>query len=385
MKRATVKFPQIEAEIKALKAGTLDASRGANTICADLLRSSIIAAPGNELVVADYSNIEGRILAWVADEAWKLAGYFAADRGEQADGYRILFSRFFGIALELVDDFMRQIGKVVDLSMGYMGGVGAFVTMAAGYKIDLDTLPALVFPTATEEQLKKARKAWKRAFLTGEDHELECRTYMACDVLKQVYRAANKKIYETGRAVGKACIDALREPGTSYNVAKCSIWATGSFLIIQLPSGRRLLYAKAKLEYEQQIDPETQEMKQYEYITYLTARGKGWIRERAWAGLFIENIVQAIAADVLRGALRLVHADSVSVPAVRNYLEFVEGAETAIALHVHDEIACDVPVGSYPVKRLIDTMTAKLLAATAWLRGLPLAAKGWCGPVYKKD
>jgi DNA polymerase len=384
MKRATVKFPQIEAEIAALKAGTLDITRGANTIAADLLRSSIVAAPGNELVVADYSNIEGRVLAWLAQETWKSDAYFAADRGEAADGYKMLYSRFFGIAVDQVDDTMRQIGKVVDLSMGYMGGVGAFVTMSANYKLDLDTLPALVFPTATPEQIKKAKKAWKRAFLTGEDHELECATYMACDVLKQVYRAANKAIYETGRAVGKACIDALKEPGSSYNIAKCQIWSTGSFLIIQLPSGRRLLYAKPRIEQEQQIDPETQEIKQYEYITYLTARGKGWIRERAWAGLFIENIVQAIAADVLRGAIRLVHTDTLSVPQIRGYLEFVEGVGTAISLHVHDEIVLDVPVGSYPVTCLITTMTRGLLAVTPWSRGLPLSAAGWSGKVYRK-
>ncbi len=359
-------------------------SRGPNTIASDLLRCAIIAAPGNELVVADWSNIEGRILAWLAEEQWKLEAYRAADRGEAADGYKMLYSRFFGIPVELVDDIMRQIGKVVDLSMGFMGAVGALVTMSANYKMDLDTLPALVFPTATPEQIKRARRNWKRAFLLGDDHGLAPDTYKACDILKQVYRTANANIYKTGQAVGQACLDALRQPGSSYNVAKCSVWATGSFLIIQLPSGRRLLYAKPKLEYEQILDPETQEMKQYEYITYLTARGKGWTRERAWSGLFIENIVQSIAADVLRGAIRLVHADALSVPGIRNYLQFVEGSGTAISLHVHDEVVLDVPVGSYPLKRLITKMTAELIAANAWMRNLPLAAAGWVGPIYHK-
>ena len=73
-----------------------------------------------------------------------------------------------------------------------------------------------------------------------------------------------------------------------------------------------------------------------------------------------------------------------SVPAVRNYLELVEGAETAIALHVHDEIVLDVPVGSYPLKRLIAKLTTDLIAATPWSRGLPLAAAGWVGPTYHK-
>ncbi len=359
-------------------------SRGANTICSDLLRCVIVAAPGNELVVADWSNIEGRVLAWLAEETWKLEAYQAADRGEAADGYKMLYSRFFGIPVEDIDDAMRQVGKVVDLSMGFMGAVGALVTMSANYKMDLDTLPALVFPTATPEQMKKARRNWTRAFLTGEDHELDPRTYMACDILKQVYRAANAKIYKLGQSVGQACVDALRQPGSSYNVGKCQVWATGSFLIIQLPSGRRLLYAKSKLEYEHILDPETQEMQQREYITYLTARGKGWTRERAWSGLFIENIVQSIAADILRAALRIVHADALTVPRIRDYLHFVEGAETAISLHVHDEVALDVPTGTYPLTRLQHQMTAGLLAATPWARGLPLATSGWTGGVYRK-
>ncbi len=360
-------------------------NRGINTICADLLRSAIVASPGNELVVADYSNIEGRVLAWCANEEWKLESYRAADRGEGADGYKMLFSRFFGTAVDDVTDEQRQVGKVTDLSMGYLGSVGAFVSMAAIYKIDLDSLQALVLPTATPDQLKKARRNWKRAFLMGDDFELEPKTYMACDVLKQVYRAANKNIYDTGVAVGKACINALKEPGTVHNVAKCRIWKAGTMLVIQLPSGRRLLYAKPQLEHEEAIDPETQETSRREFISYLTARGKGWIRERAWAGLFIENIVQAIAADILRAAIRLVHEDALSVPRVSSYLTFVEGAGTAIALHVHDELALDVPIGSYPLKRLQGQMTDGVIKLCGWARGLPLFTKGWVGPVYRKD
>ncbi len=358
---------------------------GPNEACANALRCAIVAAPGNELVVADWSNIESRVLAWIADESWKLDAYRALDRGEGEDLYKLLFSQFFGTPIEDVDDQERQSGKVSELAFGFGGGVGALVTMAAVYEMDLDALTEAVLASATPERIKKARKAWKRAFLTGDDFELAPRTYMACDVLKQAYRASNDAINKLRHALNDATLGSLRQPGTSYNVGKCAIWANGSFLVIQLPSGRRLLYAKPRLEQESQIDPETQEIKSYEYITYLTARGKGWTRERAWSGLFVENIVQAVANDILRAGLRIVHADALSVPAIRTYLELVEGAETAISLHVHDEVVLDVPVGSYPVKRLVDKLTTDLLAATPWARGLPLAAKGWAGPVYKKD
>jgi len=250
--------------------------------------------------------------------------------------------------------------------------------------MDLDALAEHVLASADEKALKKAHRAWKRAFLEGEDYELEPRTYKACDILKQAYRASNAEINKLRHAVNDATLGALREPGTVYNVAKCRIWATPSFLIIQLPSGRRLLYAKPQLEQDTHIDPENGEITHRDYITYLTARGKSWIRERAWSGLFIENIVQAIAADILRAALRVVHVDTLSVPAVRDYLEFVEGAETALALHVHDEVVVDVPKGSYPLERLEHQMTVGVLAANAWARGLPLATEGWHGDRYHK-
>lgn len=275
-------------------------------------------------------------------------------------------------------------GHMVVHNCGFGGGVGAFVTMAAVYEMDLDAMAPTVLATATEAQLKKAHRAWKRAFLEGEDYDLHPRTYKACDILKQAYRASNAEINKLRHAVNDATLGAIREPGRVYDVAKCRIWATPSFLIIQLPSGRRLLYAKPQLEQDTHIDPETGEITHRDYITYLTARGKGWIRERAWSGLFIENIVQAVANDVLRAAMRATHRDAGSVPAIRNYLEMVEGAETALSLHVHDEIALDVPAGSYPLKRLIELITTKLVAANAWMRGLPLAATGWVGSTYHK-
>jgi DNA polymerase len=357
---------------------------GPNEACANALRCAIVAAPGNELVVADWSNIESRVLAWIAEETWKLDAYRAVDAGEGQDLYKLLFSNFFGKPVEEVDDQERQSGKVSELAFGFGGGVGALVTMAAVYEMDLDSLAEHVIKTADEKAYKKAHRAWRRAFLEGEDYELAPRTYKACDILKQAYRASNAEINKLRHAVNDATLGALREPGSVYNVAKCRIWATPSFLIIQLPSGRRLLYAKPQLEQDVHIDFETGELTHRDYITYLTARGKGWIRERAWSGLFIENIVQAVAADVLRTALRSVHADALTVQAIATYLEMVEGAETALALHVHDEVVLDVPKGSYPLKRLIELITTKLVAATAWMRGLPLAAAGWVGPTYHK-
>lgn len=358
---------------------------GPNEACTNSLRGAIVAAPGNELVVADWSNIESRVLAWLAGEDWKLAAYRAIDRGEGVDLYKLLFSQFFGIPVDQLDDQQRQGGKVVDLSMQFGGGVGALVTMAAGYEMDLDELTASVLQLAKPEHLNKAYKAWRRAFLNGEDYGLEPRTYQACDVLKQVYRESNDAINRLRSHLDADTKAAVREPGKLFECARCKIWSTGGWLVIQLTSGRRLLYAAPRLHDERIKDVETGREAHYEYISYMTARGPTWRREKAWSGLFVENIVQAVANDVLRAGLRFVHAESWKIPEVAAYLMTLpENARTVISLHVHDEIVTEQPNGLLTADWLVSKLTTELQAVTPWLRDLPVAAAGWAGTRYKK-
>jgi hypothetical protein len=97
--------------------------------------------------------------------------------------------------------------------------------------------------------------------------------------------------------------------------------------------------------------------------------------------LFLENIVQGSANDILRDGLRAVHADTLSIPTIAKYLATLDADErTAISLHVHDEIVCDVPAGSYDLDRMIHMMTT----SSPWAVGMPLMAAGWSGPRYGK-
>lgn len=354
---------------------------GPNEAASMCLRHAIKAAIGNELLAGDWSNIESRVLAWIADEHWKLEAYRAVDRGEGVDLYKLLFNQFFGVPLDEINDTERQSGKVSELAFGFGGGVGALVTMAAGYQMDLAPLAALVLPRATPEQRQKAYKAWRRAFLTCEDYELDPKVYQACDILKQTYRASNAAIDQLKRDVDDAVRTAVQEPGRSFNVAKCTIFATESCLIIQLPSGRRLNYWNPELHHEEVRDPDTDKPIHRNYITYRTARGKGWKLEKAWAGLFVENIVQAIANDVLRWASLRVDRDTWTVPAVAAYLRTLPPEEqTACVLNVHDELVLELPKGLYSLRRMLSIMVQEL----SWAPGLPLAAEGWVNPVYGK-
>jgi DNA polymerase len=353
--------------------------------CALTLRHVITAAEGNELVVGDFKNIESVITAWIAgqtDEVKAFENAFADPKNKALDVYRIQFSAFFGTPVLEVNDTERQAGKVSKLAFGFGGGVGALVTMAAGYQMDLEPLADIVLPRATPEQKEKAYKAWRKAFLRGEDYELEPKVYQACDILKQVYRTANDKIDQMRRDVGTAIKNAVKSPNKMvYHVARCKIWSTGNFLIIELPSGRRLLYANPKIYQEVIKDPDGGKDWISEYVVYCTARGKSWRVERAWDGLFVENIVQALAADILRCAMWRLHADTMNVPEIKRYLMTLpEEARTALVLSVHDEIVIDVPRGTYSKERLRQVMCEK----EDWMAGLPIAVDAWQNFRYGK-
>ncbi len=276
----------------------------------------------------------------------------------------------------------RQLGKVAILAFCFGGGVAALVNMAIVYQMDLEPLAEFVLPSATAEQLEKANRAWERAFLTGEDFELDRDTYMACDVLKQAFRAANPAINKMRYDLNDAILAAVEDKnGTVYHVARCKVWCNASFLVIELPSGRRLLYAAPTLKQEEIEDPLGGKSWKSRYVTYLTVRGRSWRRERAWSGLFVENIVQATANDILRAAMLRVHDDTLTVPEIKAYLDTLEPyARSAVCLHVHDEIGIDVPKGSYSEERLLSVMKQK----EPWMEGLPISADTWRHERYGK-
>lgn len=337
---------------------------GPNTVCANALRHTIIAAPGNELICADYKNIESRVLAWLAGEDWKCVAYAAKDRGEGEDLYELLYSRFFGVDISKVSDHERQAGKVVELACGFGGSVGAFVTMSVGYGIDLSTLPALVLPNASEKALAKAEQVWWRAFLAREDYDLDFKVYQAIHVLVQMYRAANPKIDGLKKAIGRAVETAVRIRGSFHEVGRCKIWANADVLIVELPSGYRLCYWAPEIEIESVLDPETGEVEERSYLSFKRARGAKMIRERSWPGLTLENIVQATANQLLR-------AGSLEVEARWPGIQI---------LSVHDEALSEAPIGTVNLEEYINV----LCKGWHWTRGLPLAADGWVGPRYGK-
>jgi DNA polymerase len=347
-----------DALVPAIKDGSLLKPEGElifgapNRACADALRATICATPGHKLVAGDWSNIEGRVLAALANEEWKLEAYRDADAGIGADVYKVGYGKLFHKPVDAVTKFERTLGKVIDLACGFAGSVGAFVSMAAIYEIDLDSLVDQVPHSGVAWE--SAQRAYEWALANERDYGLSADTWKACRVLVQAYRDGHPATVEFWNALWDALVAATENPGQLFRVGLLKVWRQAVYLIVELPSGRRLLYARPQVKRDEDGRPS---------LSYMAAIKKQWRRKGSWRGLPVENVVQAVANDILREALPRVDA------------------EMPVVFHVHDEIVTEVPVDGPGPDRLCELMVVQ----PEWMPELPLAAAGYEAQRYRKD
>lgn len=246
--RPTVSQKEIDFATKVLKQrdGTFECFYDdPSVILPNLLRGEIIAPAGKKLIVADYSNVEGRVLAWLAGEEWKLQAFRDFDAGHGHDLYKLAYARAFGVKPEDVTKPQRQIGKVLELALGYGGGAPAFARFAKAYGIDLSDMAEYVKSTAQRAVWLEAVDGYPYFVEKNRTGGLEREAFIACDVLKRLWRKSNPKIVQfwanVGQAVQKAIVS--RE---SVRVGYVAFTRTESFLVIRLPSGRLLCYPSPK-------------------------------------------------------------------------------------------------------------------------------------------
>ena len=246
--RPTVSQDEIDFATKVLKQrdGTFECFYDdPSVILPNLLRGEIIAPSGKKLIVADYSNVEGRVLSWLAGEEWKLQAFRDFDAGHGHDLYKLAYARAFGVKPEDVTKPQRQIGKVLELALGYGGGAPAFARFAKAYGIDLSDMAEYVKSTAPRAVWLEAVDGYPYFVEKNRTGGLEREAFIACDVLKRLWRKTNPKIVQfwanVGQAVQKAIVS--RE---SVRVGYVAFTRTESFLVIRLPSGRLLCYPSPK-------------------------------------------------------------------------------------------------------------------------------------------
>lgn len=353
--RPTLKQEDIDAGIAALKAGCADlVTDNVMRLTSSAIRSCIIAPPGKKLVVADLSNIEGRVQCWLTNEEWKLQAFRDFDNGDGPDLYKLAYGKSFGVSPKDVTKDQRQVGKVQELALGYAGGVGAFVTFASAYGIDLDELAKKVLPVAPSWAVLEAEGFYEWMDKQGKiDGSMSRDAFVACDTLKRAWRYAHSQISMHWSELEEACKEAIDNPQVTIVVRKVKVRRDGAWLRIVLPSGRAICYPAPQI-----VD---------KAITYMGVHqfSRKWVRLTTYGGKVFENICQAVARDVMATNMPL-----------------IEAAGYAITLTIHDELITETP--DLPEYNS-DDLSRRLAACPPWALDMPLAAAGFETYAYRKD
>ena len=245
-------------------------------------------------------------------------------------------------------------GPLIVHNCAYEGGVGAFVTFAAAYSIDLDDLADRVLPSAPEDVIAEAEGFLEWCVREKRNtYGLSDNAFVAADTVKRVWRRAHPNITSYWSRLKNIVIQALNTRGQTYTALGLKIRATKTWLLLTLPSGRTLCYPSPQI-----IDGAIT----YKGVHQFTRK---WTRIYTHGGKLFENLVQAIARDVL--AQGLIYA---------------EQNDYKVVLHVHDEILAEVPDSpEFNVEGLVEIMSAP----PPWAPDMPLAAAGFETYRYRKE
>lgn len=369
---------ELDKGISALLKGRAHRRFDVAKLTASTVRSCIIPEAGHKFVVADYSNVEGRGLAWLAGEDDLIEVFVNG-----VDVYKKLASTVFNVAYEAVTKDQRQIAKAMVLGLGYAGGVGAFVTFAKNLGLDLNDMTNTLdgtFPdhiwAATARGYEWARiQEAKRPPRPGEKDDrpsyiLDKKVWRTCDALKRMYREANPAIVQFWRDIEDAAMAAIRNPGKEFTAGPRGVKfsrnvetdnngnkVAGWWLRMTLPSGRVMSYPGVGLSVSKETDEDgkvsTNVRIKYQGENQLTRQ---WGFQYTYSGKLVENCTQALCRDLLANALLNVEANGYP-----------------IVLHVHDEIICETPdLPEYNVAEL-ERLMCEL---PEWAEGFPLVAEG---------
>lgn len=287
-----------------------------------LIRTAFIPSEGHKFVVADFSAIEARVIAWLAGEQW--VNEVFATHGKI---YEATASQMFHVPIEKIvkgnpEYSLRQKGKVATLALGYQGGTAALIAMGA------------LNMGLAEEELPDIVQRW---------------------------RNANPRIRDLWYAVEQAALTTMQtaQPqginGLIFRYEGELMYGQ-SFLTVQLPSGRKLFYPKPFLK-------ENQFGKMAIHYYTVGQQTKKWEVASTYGGKMTENIVQAIARDCLAETLRR-----------------IEQLGLQVVFHVHDEVIIDAPM-EVTAEQICDLMAEPI----SWAPGLLLKGAGFESSYYMKD
>lgn len=259
-----------------------------------MIRTAFVPREGCHFAVADFSAIEARVIAWLAQESWRLDVFHTHGKIYEASA-----STMFGVPIELIrkgnpEYALRAKGKVAELALGYQGASGALIQMGA-LQMGL-----------SEEDLPDIVQRW---------------------------RASNRRIVDLWYAVENSAIKCVESGSPSFLSCGISFTRDSERMMITLPSGRRLFYTAP------QLIPDDRGYKRL-YFMGLNQSSKRWELTQTYGGKLTENIVQAVARDCLANAILNLYQ-----------------AGYQINFHIHDEVILEIPNKSnQSLERAIELM-----------------------------
>lgn len=284
-----------------------------------LIRTAFIPGKDSRFMVADFSAIEARVLSWLAGEQWRLDVFRTHGKIYEASA-----STMFGVDISLIkkgnpEYALRGKGKIAELALGYQGGKGSLISMGA------------LNMGLSEEELPDIVKRW---------------------------RGSNQRIVDFWYAVERYAVATVKHGTTGYMPCNITFSRDKDYLMIGLPGGRKLHYYKPEIR--------VNELGR-EAIHFLGTNQKTgkWEYISTYGGKLTENIVQAVARDLLANSMMNLYRKGFT-----------------INFHIHDEVILDVPnESSHTLEEAIRIMCR----LPAWAKGLPLNADGFESGYYKKD
>jgi len=322
-------LPNLDLARELVREGDLDSLElffdNVTLVLSQLCRTAFIPAEGKKFLISDFSAIEARVIAWLAGESWRLDVFNGHGKIYEASA-----AAMFKIPIEAVTkgSMYRDAGKVAELALGYQGSVGAMSSMIA-----------------TEQ---------RRAYEKGKTFDFNPSDEEKQDIVNR-WRSASPKIKKLWYDVNAAAIDCV-DSGQRVTCGKVSFHMEKNILFCTLPSGRALAYMRPKL-----VDNPKFGGVQLEYQG-MDQTSKKWVKMRAYGGLFVENITQAIARDLLAEKIKDLFASC------------------KIVMHVHDEIVIEAYEGNNV--ELIDRVMSE---PVSWAPSLPLKGDGFETYYYKKE
>lgn len=291
-------------------------------ILSQLVRTAIVAPENKILAVCDFSAIEARVISWLAEEDWRMDVFRGDGKIYEAAG-----ARMFNVPISAITKTspLRQKAKIAELALGYQGHLGAMKRMG-GESMGL-----------SDTEMTSIVRKW---------------------------RDANPKIVELWAEVEDCAMEAVRYHRQVIGTSRDLIFdCNDEVLTITLPSGRALFYRNPQIK-EKAKGRTTIKSLFYEGLNQET---KQWTLLDTYGGKLVENIVQAIARDLLAFSLINLHK-----------------AGYAITMHVHDEIIAEIDYDGSE-QETYNQMAALMGQAPSWASDLPLNADGYLTKYYKKD